>query len=157
MSGPHFRAGVVAVVRRPDGRVMAFERVDLPGQWQLPQGGLEAGESPVEAAWRELAEETGLGPNDVVLSQELPDWTVYEWPRRALDSKRLGQAHRWFFFDVVDASVEPSPDGSEFSTWRWVEPDWLLDHVVAFRRSSYRRALGGAPGAAPTPGPGRDA
>jgi putative (di)nucleoside polyphosphate hydrolase len=123
----------------------------------LPQGGLEAGESPVEAAWRELAEETGLGPNDVVLSQELPDWTVYEWPRRALDSKRLGQAHRWFFFDVVDATVEPSPDGSEFSTWQWVEPDWLLDNVVAFRRSSYRRALGGAPGAAPTSGPGRDA
>ena len=136
---------------------MAFERVDLPGQWQLPQGGLEAGESPVEAAWRELAEETGLGPNDVRLSEELPDWTVYEWPRRALDSKRLGQAHRWFFFDVLDATVEPSPDGSEFSTWRWVEPDWLLDNVVAFRRSSYRRALGGAPGASPAPGPDRDA
>ena len=62
MAGPHFRAGVVAVVRRDDGLVMAFERADLPGQWQLPQGGLEAGESPVEAAWRELAEETGLGP-----------------------------------------------------------------------------------------------
>ncbi len=157
MAGPHFRAGVVAVVRRVDGRIMAFERSDLPGQWQLPQGGLEAGESPVQAAWREMAEETGLGPDDVVLSAELPDWTVYEWPRHALDSKRLGQAHRWFFFDVVDDAIEPSPDGSEFSTWRWVEPEWLIDNVVAFRRSSYQRALGRERDAARSPGAGRDA
>jgi putative (di)nucleoside polyphosphate hydrolase len=160
MPGPHFRAGVVAVVRRSDGLVMAFERADIPGQWQLPQGGMEAGESPVEAAWRELGEETGLGPSDVVLSAELPDWTVYEWPRRALDSKRLGQAQRWFFFDVVDAAIEPSPDGTEFTAWRWVEPEWLVDHVVAFRRASYRWALGDERAAARSsgsPGPGRDA
>src|SRR5687767_13981343 len=58
MAGHHFRAGVVAVVRRADGRVLAFERADLPGQWQLPQGGLDRGESPEQAAWRELEEET---------------------------------------------------------------------------------------------------
>jgi putative (di)nucleoside polyphosphate hydrolase len=144
MPSPHFRAGVVTVVCRDDGLVLAFERVDLPGQWQLPQGGLEDGETPVEAAWRELAEETGLGPEQVVLRGSLPDWTVYEWPRRLLDSKRLGQAHRWFFFDIVDHAVEPAPDGSEFSTWRWVEPQWLIDHVVPFRRASYARALGEA-------------
>ena len=90
----------------------------------------------------------------MVLTDELPDWTVYEWPRHALDSKRLGQAHRWFFFDVVDASIEPSPDGTEFSTWQWVEPEWLVDHVVAFRRSSYRRALGFERDTARSPGPG---
>ena len=135
---------------------MAFERVDLPGQWQLPQGGLEVGESPLEAVWRELAEETGLGPDDVALTDELPDWTVYEWPRRALDSKRLGQVHRWFFFDVVDPAVEPAPDGTEFSTWRWVEPEWLIAQVVAFRRASYRKSLDRERDAADAPGAARD-
>ena len=60
VAGHNFRAGIVAVVRRGDGRIMAFERVDSPGQWQLPQGGLERGETPEQAAWRELGEETGL-------------------------------------------------------------------------------------------------
>ena len=59
MAKPHFRAGVVAVVRRSDGQVMAFERADAPGAWQLPQGGIESGETPEQAAWRELREETG--------------------------------------------------------------------------------------------------
>ncbi len=67
MGSRHFRAGVVAVVRRSDGQVLAFERADGPGNWQLPQGGLEKGEPPIDAAWRELGEETGLGPADVAL------------------------------------------------------------------------------------------
>ena len=60
MPSRHFRAGVVIAVRRDDGQLLAFERADVPGQWQLPQGGLETAERPVEAAWRELGEETGL-------------------------------------------------------------------------------------------------
>ena len=72
------------------------------------------GEEPIEAAWRELTEETGLGRDDVVSSAEFPDWIVYEWPRRVLDSKRLGQVHRWFLFDA-STTIEPTPDGSEFS------------------------------------------
>ncbi|MEY2444104.1 MAG: putative (di)nucleoside polyphosphate hydrolase, partial [Ilumatobacteraceae bacterium] len=57
VSGQHFRAGVVIVVRHPDlHQVLAFERSDLRGSWQLPQGGLESGEEPVTAAWRELEE-----------------------------------------------------------------------------------------------------
>ena len=60
MAKPHFRAGVVTVVRRADGQVLAFERSDRPGQWQLPQGGIESGETPSAAAWRELAEDDAL-------------------------------------------------------------------------------------------------
>ena len=67
MAKRHFRAGVVIVVRRDDGRVLAFERVDAPGQWQLPQGGVESREDPLDAAWRELAEETGLTSDDAEL------------------------------------------------------------------------------------------
>ncbi|NBV73503.1 MAG: NUDIX domain-containing protein [Actinobacteria bacterium] len=141
--GPHFRAGVILVVRRGDGTVMAFERSDVPGAWQLPQGGLDDGESPEAAGWRELAEETGLGPESVRLTDAPPSWTVYELPAEQQRPGRLGQAHRWLFFDVLDDHVEPTPDGVEFSAWAWMTPAALIDVVAAFRRPGYEEMLGG--------------
>lgn len=133
------------VVRHPDlERVLAFERSDSPGSWQLPQGGLDAGEEPIEAAWRELMEETGLGEHDVIARAEFPDWVAYEWPAEvvAADKKRRrGQVQRWFLFDAVRADVSPAPDGSEFIAWMWVERDWLVGHVIEWRRSAYQRVL----------------
>ncbi len=134
---------MVAVVRNSAGNVLAFERSDVSGQWQLPQGGIEAGEDPGAAAWRELGEETGLGADDVDLVGEHPEWTVYEWPEHVRrDGKRLGQAQRWFTFAVRDDSVVPQPDGVEFVSWRWVDPAWLVGQVVEFRRDVYARVLG---------------
>ncbi|MCB0966264.1 MAG: NUDIX domain-containing protein [Ilumatobacter sp.] len=144
MPSPHFRAGVVAVVRRADGDVLAFERADVPGAWQLPQGGIELGETAHDAVWRELGEETGLGPDDVRLIGEHDGWTVYQWPSGVRSKKgRLGQAQRWFFFEPVRDTVEPTPDGKEFSDWRWIDPASLVDQVVDFRRGPYEEVLGG--------------
>lgn len=155
MAAQSFRAGVVMVVRREDGTILACERADAPGSWQLPQGGIDPGESPVEAAWRELGEETGLSSNDVRLVSELPDWIVYEWPtelRRATrkfgDSVR-GQAQKWFLFGVIpsaahsggDDHVEPRVDGREFRAWAWKDPHHLVDDVIEWRRDAYRRAF----------------
>ena len=81
MAKPHFRAGVVTVVQRSDGKVLAFERTDRADQWQLPQGGIENGESPKQAAWRELGEETGLDERHVRFVREHDEWTVYTWPK----------------------------------------------------------------------------
>jgi putative (di)nucleoside polyphosphate hydrolase len=147
MASAHFRAGVVIVVRHPDhDRVLAFERTDSPGAWQLPQGGLNAGEAPIDGAWRELFEETGLNERDVVVRSEHPEWLAYEWPDevrrdRGREGKRLGQVQRWFLFDALRADVEPSPDGSEFVAWKWVTPRWLVAHVPQWRRSPYERVL----------------
>lgn len=138
----HFRAGVVIVVRRDDGRVLAFERVDSPGQWQLPQGGLEKREDPVDAAWRELGEETGLGVDEVELVGAGDEWIAYEWPADVIGSgDRLGQAQRWFEFRLLDDTTEPIPDGREFSAWRWVDTGWLIEQIVGFRRRAYERGL----------------
>ncbi len=137
----HFRANVVAVVTNAKGRVLAFERSDVPGAWQLPQGGIDDGETPEEAAWRELGEETGLGRDEVDLVGEYPEWTAYEWPTGPRKNGRMGQVQRWFTFRVVGDEVEPRPDGVEFSAWKWAKRDWLVEHVVDFRRPSYRRVL----------------
>ena len=143
MASVGFRAGVVTVVRRDDGLLLAFQRAGRPGAWQLPQGGLDRGETPEQGAWRELGEETGLGPDDVRLVDEHPHWVAQEWPPAIRGSgKRLGQVHRWFTFRLLDDEVEPVPDGIEFDDWRWVTDEWLLDAVVAWRRPAYRQVLG---------------
>jgi putative (di)nucleoside polyphosphate hydrolase len=142
MGSLQFRAGTVAVVSNSKGQVLAFQRTDRRGQWQLPQGGIDEGESPVEGAWRELEEETGLGPKHVRLVDEYPDWTVYEWPEGVKRGSRLGQAQRWFFFEVLDDDVEPTPDNDEFDDWKWANVSWLIDQVVEFRKHSYQRVLG---------------
>lgn len=151
MASQHFRAGVVIVVRHPDHvRVMAFERVDAPEHWQLPQGGLKVGETPLEGAWRELREETGLGPDEVVMRAEYPDWLVYEWPEEIKADKtgannRIGQVQRWFIAEARSPDVVPEPDGTEFVAWRWVSPAWLIDHVPPWRRGPYEKVLGPKP------------
>lgn len=148
MSGQHFRAGVVIVVRHPNLRdILAFERADAAGNWQLPQGGLERGEEPIVAAWRELKEETGLGETEVIARVEFPEWVAYEWPADVIrdhghDGKRRGQVQKWFLFDALHADITPTPDGSEFVAWRWVQPTWMITNVVEFRRVAYERVLG---------------
>ena len=142
MPGTHFRAGVVTVVTNSHGRLLAFERSDVPGAWQLPQGGIDVGEAPRDAVWRELGEETGLGPDDVDLVGEHPDWVVYEFPDQIRSAgKRLGQAQRWYLFRAHSDDVVPTPDEVEFISWRWVEPAWMLDHVVEFRLPAYRAVI----------------
>ena len=147
MAGQHFRAGVVIVVRHPDRRrIMAFERSDEAGSWQLPQGGLQAREEPIEGAWRELMEEAALGEDHVVARAEYPEWVAYEWPVEVMrvhgrEGRRRGQVQRWFLFDALSADIEPRPDGSEFVAWQWVEPEWLIDHVPDWRQGAYRRVL----------------
>ena len=136
-----FQCSAIAFNQSHDGGT--FERSDIADQWQLPQGGMDAGETPVEAAWRELEEETGLGPKEVELVDEFSEWTVYQWPNGARErGRRLGQAQRWFTFRALSDKIVPIPDGVEFVSWKWVEPAWLIDQVVEFRRSGYERVLG---------------
>lgn len=148
VSGQHFRAGVVIVVRHPNlTNILAFERADVAGSWQLPQGGLFQGEQPIVCAWRELMEETGLGEADVVARDEFPEWVAYEWPEEVRrlhgrDGRRRGQVQKWFIFDALDADITPTPDGSEFVAWRWVDPSWMIENVADFRRPAYERVLG---------------
>jgi putative (di)nucleoside polyphosphate hydrolase len=145
MTGQTFRAGVGMIVRRGDGLVLAIARSDVPGAWQLPQGGLEPGEDPEDAAWRELAEETGLGQEHVRLTRSLDAWLGYELPAELRSAKTgRGQVHMWFEFELRIGTTIPSPPANartEVNAVRWMNLAQLIEMTVAFRRPAYRLLL----------------
>jgi putative (di)nucleoside polyphosphate hydrolase len=138
-----FRAGVGAVVCDRAGRVLLFERRQPRGAWQFAQGGIEGDELPELAMWRELREEAGLGPDEVELVHEVPEWLGYELPPDQRNDKTgRGQVQKWFILRARHDGVEPRLDGErkpEFCAWRWADPDAAVADVVAFRRPVYER------------------
>lgn len=137
-----FRANVGIVVARGDGRVAWFERIDHPDSWQFPQGGINRNERPEAAAARELVEETALGDGHVEWISELDEWLPYAFPGINPGS-HLGQIQRWFLARTID-DAEPNLEvaaDDEFASWRWAEPEALVDRVVHFKRPVYERVI----------------
>ncbi len=140
-----FRAGVGGVILDVRGRVLALERAATPGAWQLPQGGIEGDEAPVDARWRELSEEIGLTAEHVELLAEVPEWLGYELPPEFRSEKTgRGQVHKWFVLRIRDEGVSIRFDiGNEveFQSWRWMPLAHLAEQTVSFRQPVYRRLV----------------
>jgi|688.fasta_scaffold84119_3 putative (di)nucleoside polyphosphate hydrolase len=137
--------------------------------WQFPQGGIKRGESPQQAMFRELREETGLMPDHVRVIGRTRDWLRYDvpthWVRREMRSHYRGQKQIWFLIRMLgrDTDVDLRASGQpEFDAWRW-NPYWIpLESVIEFKREVYRlaleelsRFLGGLPGPAEMASPER--
>jgi len=125
------------------GLALAFERSDLTGAFQLPQGGMEDDEVPLDAMWRELAEETGLTDAHVQILGQVPEWLGYELPPPARSKKvGRGQVHKWFVLrarqEELPIVVDNGPH-AEFRSWRWSDLGDLAAEVAPFRRPVYRR------------------
>lgn len=136
-----FRAGVGAVIVDRRRRVLACERGNIPGAWQMPQGGMEEGEEPLEAALREVREETGIRHSHLKLLHACPEPLAYELPPEYRSRKTgLGQVQYWFLFafDGGDEAIDLGEDG-EFRAWRWMRFADLVEAAIAFRRPLYRR------------------
>ncbi len=138
----YFRASAGAVVINAARQVLALQRKDTPGHaWQMPQGGIGFTESPDDAVWRELREETGLARADLELLASSREWLVYELPGPFRSAKvGWGQAQRWFLLRAAPGA-EIRPDGKEFVAFDWFQPAELVDRVVEFRRAVYRRVF----------------
>jgi len=128
------------------------ERDALPAsghEWQMPQGGIDAGESPLEAAKRELYEETNVRSASVVA--EAPDWWSYDLPPEIggrWKSRYRGQTQKWFLFrfegDESEIDIDLPAEGNhhaEFRAWRWERFEALPDLVVPFKRDVYVKVV----------------
>jgi putative (di)nucleoside polyphosphate hydrolase len=137
----YFRAGVGAVIRDRRRRVLVCKRRDVRAAWQFPQGGLELGEKPIDAVFREIQEEVGFKRSSLRLLARYPEWLVYELPRRARSPKTgLGQAQYWFLFELKrEFPPRPFNGKSEFVAAEWVSFDEAVTRIVSFKRPVYRK------------------
>jgi putative (di)nucleoside polyphosphate hydrolase len=147
IDGEGFRANVGIIVANGRGELLWARRVGQDA-WQFPQGGINRGESPEQALYRELEEEIGLREHDVELLSCTRGWLRYRLPQRLLrkDSKPLciGQKQKWFLLKMLSDNDLVSVDNGhkpEFDHWRWVSYWYPLAQVVPFKKEVYRRAL----------------
>jgi len=139
------RDGLAFIGRRIDGP----EHVDLTHAWQMPQGGIDAGEEPWPAALRELHEETNI--SSVERLGEIAEWLRYDIPSgligQAWNGRYRGQTQKWFAVRFTGAESEidiAHPGGThqaEFSAWRWEPLQNVPDLVVPFKRPVYERVV----------------
>ena len=137
------RSGVGIVVLNKQNKVFVAKRIDNPKNfWQMPQGGVDEGENFLNAAYRELEEETSI--NKVKLIQELEGTITYELPDRLLGiiwkGKYRGQKQKWFLmrFNGEDNEINIKTKNPEFLDWKWIEIDQLTEVVVDFKLHVYK-------------------
>lgn len=143
-----FRPNVGIILTNEQGQVLWARRVGGQDAWQFPQGGINQGESPEQALFRELMEEVGLKEGDVEILASTRGWLRYRLPHRLLRHNSqplcIGQKQKWFLLRMRCADSEVSMDNGgdiEFDGWRWVSYWYPLEQVVSFKRDVYRRAL----------------
>lgn len=152
-----YRPCVGIMVLNAEGKVWAGRRIVEPNGemqgatqlWQMPQGGIDAGEDAANAALRELYEETGM--RTVSLLAEAPDWINYDLPEHlvgiALQGKYRGQTQRWFAYrfdgNESEIAINPPPGGheAEFDMWAWKPMLELPELIVPFKRGVYDQVI----------------
>ena len=142
----HYRPNVGLALFHREGLVFLGKRAGTEGpyQWQMPQGGVDRGESATEAAFRELEEEIGVKPAHAELLEETADWLYYEFPidvRKKLSRGRYkGQRQKWFAFRFKgrDSDIRLDTHTPEFSDWRWAPLETAPELVIPFKRDIYQ-------------------
>lgn len=142
-----FRANVGIILANTQGQVLWAKRIGHDS-WQFPQGGIDHGETPLDAMYRELYEEVGLLPHHVEVLAVTRDWLRYRLPRRYVRAGQeplcIGQKQKWFLLRLDEANAEHirfDTAKPEFDHWEWVSYWYPLRQVVPFKRGVYQKAL----------------
>ena len=137
------RSGVGIVLLNKENKVFVAKRIDNPKNfWQMPQGGVDEGENFLNAAYRELEEETSI--KNVELIKELDGMITYELPDRLLGiiwkGKYRGQKQKWFLmrFNGEEQEINIKTKNPEFLDWKWIELDQITEVVVDFKLHVYK-------------------
>lgn len=141
-----YRPCVGLMVLNREGKVFVGKRIDQSIEsWQMPQGGIDPGETPRETALRELSEE--IGTTKIEFLREHPEWLTYDLPPQLLgiawQGRYRGQKLKWFAVRFVgtDADINLKTEHQEFSDWKWASIDDLLSLIVPFKRETYAKVI----------------
>jgi putative (di)nucleoside polyphosphate hydrolase len=141
-----YRPCVGVMLFNRDGLVFVGRRIDQTVEgWQMPQGGIDDGETPDQAALRELKEE--IGTNNAVILRELDDWLCYDLPPHllgvALHGRYRGQKQKWLAmrFTGEDKEIDIKTHDPEFAQWKWLALEALPRLIVPFKRDTYEKVI----------------
>lgn len=139
-------AGIM--LRNANGQIFVGQRLDSTTEaWQMPQGGVDPGEDPEQAAIRELGEEAGIAANLVQIVARSAGEHFYDLPQeligRVWGGRYRGQSQHWFLmrFLGTDNDINILTEHQEFRAWRWAAPSELVDLIVPFKRELYANVL----------------
>lgn len=143
-SGLPYRPCVGVVLINRNGLIFTGQRLDQTMEaWQMPQGGIDPGEEPLQTAIRELGEETGIDAALISLLGETPEWHYYDLPDELIGKtwkgRYAGQRQKWFAMRFLgsDADVNIATAHPEFRAWRWSTIDTLVELAAPFKRELY--------------------
>lgn len=145
----HYRPCVGMMIINEERKIFIARRKDLDADaqyaWQMPQGGIDEGETPQQAVMREMVEE--IGTNAVALMAESSNWIYYDFPGWLKNKLKrdhfVGQRQKWFLFQFIgtETDINLQTKHCEFSQWQWAEKEDVMRQIVPFKLRAYEKVF----------------